>query len=226
MGSSHDKTRSVRGDRGDGQGVRQPAPARAARPARPGAAHGRGARAGERAVRPPTPPSTCRRCTRRAWSHARARARACATRSPATTRCACGSRCATPRPRAWPRSSGPRATTSARTSRRSVATSCVARLARGDVVLIDVRPGEEFEAGPHRRRPLDPDRRARAAPGGAARRPRGRRLLPRTVLRVRARGVRVYGRRGRTARRLDRGLARMAARGPAVDAASRVTRRS
>ena len=58
-----------------------------------------------------------------------------------------GSPCATPRRRAWPRSSAPLTTTSARTSRRSVARSCSSRLRAGDVVLVDVRPPEEFAAG-------------------------------------------------------------------------------
>ena len=63
----------------------------------------------------------------------------------------------------------------------------IARLRSGDVVLVDVRPTEEFDAGHIDRRPVDPARRARAAPRGAARRPRGRRLLSRPVLRLRPR---------------------------------------
>ncbi len=102
------------------------------------------ARASDQSTR--TPRSTCRRSTPQAWSRARARVRACATRSPATRRCGSGSHSATPRSRAWPRSSAPRATTSARTSRRSAATSfrpaaqrrCRARRRP---------PAEEFEAG-------------------------------------------------------------------------------
>ena len=101
----------------DGQGVCQPASAGAARPARSGAAHGRGARAGERPVErqhlaaPPGAP-------RRGYGHARsARAPASATRSPGDEVAArSGLRCATSRPRAWPRWSGPPRTTSAKTS--------------------------------------------------------------------------------------------------------------
>ena len=76
----------------------------------------------------------------------------------------------------------------------------IARLRAGDVVLVDVRPAEEFEAGHIDGRALDPDRRARAPAGRAAGRPRGRRLLPRPVLRLRARGG-PPARRRRDARR-------------------------
>ena len=100
---------------------------------------------------------------------------------------ASGSRCATSAGSS-PRSSAPRGTTWATRSRRSAARSCVARLRKGDVVLVDVRPGRGVRGRPHRGRPLDPDRRARGPPRRAARRSRGRRLLPRPVLRVRSRG--------------------------------------
>ena len=83
MDSGQAQGRAVRGDRADGQGVRQPAPARAARPARAGAAQRRRARAGERAVDRQHLPAPAGAPRRRAWSRARARARACATRSPA-----------------------------------------------------------------------------------------------------------------------------------------------
>ena len=49
-------------------------------------------------------------------------------------------------------------------------------------------PAGGVRGRPHRRRTLDPDRRARAPPGRPAGRPRDRRLLPRPVLRLRARG--------------------------------------
>ena len=49
-------------------------------------------------------------------------------------------------------------------------------------------PSRGVRGRPHRGRALDPARRARATARRAAGRPRGRRLLPRPVLRLRARG--------------------------------------
>ena len=64
----------------------------------------------------------------------------------------------------------------------------IERLRRGDVVLVDVRPSEEFEAGHiEGARSIPIDELERPA-GRAAGRPRGRGLLPRPVLRLRARG--------------------------------------
>ena len=195
-----------------GKAFASPRAARAARPAGAGAAQRRGARAGERAVDGEHLAAPAGAARRRAWSPARARARACATRSPATRRCGSGSRCATPRRRAWPRSSAPPATTSARTSRRSAARSCSTRLARGDVVLVDVRPERGVRGRAHRGRALDPARRARAPARRAAGRHRGRGLLPRPVLRLRARGGPAPARRGPHRAPARGRLARMATR--------------
>ena len=204
MSGTRREGRAVRGDRADGQGVRQPAPARAARPARPGAAHASTSSRARASSRRPTPPSTCRRCTPRAWSRARARARASATRSPATRRSAL-----------W----------------LALRDASVARLAEVERAARDYL-GEEVEAigrdelhraaaprrrrarrrppdggvrrRPHRGRALDPARRARGAPRRAAGRPRGRRLLPRPVLRLRPRGG-PHAPRGRALRAAARG---------------------
>ena len=56
------------------------------------------------------------------------------------------------------------------------------RLAAGDVILIDVRPVAEYEAGHIAGAALDPDRHLRGSAERSARRHRGGRLLPRTVL--------------------------------------------
>ena len=94
---------------------------------------------------------------------------------------------ATPLRRGSPRSSARRATTSATTSRRSAATSCSSGFA-GDVVLVDVRPAEEFDAGHIDGARLDPARRARRSASPSCPPTRDRRLLPRPVLRIRPRG--------------------------------------
>ena len=133
----------------------------------------------------PAPAGAARR---RAWSRARARARASATRSPATRRCALWL--------ALRDASAAQLAEVERAARDYLGDEVEAigrdelleRLRRGDVVLVDVRPAEEFEAG-HiegaRSIPLDElERPARRAAG----RPRDRRLLPRPVLRLRARG--------------------------------------
>ena len=139
--------RAVRGDRADGQGVRQPGPPRAARPARAGAAHRARSSRGRASSRRPTPPSTCRRCTPPVWSRASARARACATRSPATRCCALWL--------ALRDASAARLAEVERAARDYLGDDVeaigreelIARLRRGDAVLVDVRPSEEFEAG-------------------------------------------------------------------------------
>ena len=89
------------------------------------------------------------------------------------------------------------------------------RIAAGDVVVVDVRPRRRVRGRTHRRRPLDPDRPARRRHEGAPRRSRGRRLLPRPVLRVRRRR-RPPPAASRPSRAPTRGrLPRMAARRPA-----------
>ena len=187
MASEQRKAGPVRGDRADGQGVRQSTPARAARPAGAGAAQRRGARASERAVdrqRLPAPAGAPRRRDGHARSRRHARPLRARRRRGA---CASGWPCATPRRRSWPRSSAPRATTSATMSRRSGARSCWSG-SRGRRRPGRRPPGGGVRRRPHRGRPLDPARRARASAGRASSRPRGRRLLPRPVLRLRARG--------------------------------------
>ena len=77
---------------------------------------------------------------------ASATARASTTPSRARTCCSCGSSSATPPQPASRRSSEPRATTSATRWRRSAATSCSSDFVAA-VVLVDVRPAEEFDAG-------------------------------------------------------------------------------
>ena len=89
MATAAREGRPLRGDRGDGQGVRQPAPPRAARPARPGAADASTssrARAGSRRA---NASQHLQALHAAGHGHARrARAPASATRSPATRRCA------------------------------------------------------------------------------------------------------------------------------------------
>ena len=147
MDRARPEGRAVRGDRADGQGVRQPACGSSCSTCwRRRRAPSTSSRA-RAASRRRTPPSTCRRCTPRAWSRARARAPRALRAGRRRGAVGCGWRCATPRSRGWPRSSAPPATTSARTSTRSDATSCSQRLGRGDVVLVDVRPEAEYAAG-------------------------------------------------------------------------------
>ena len=87
----------------------------------------------------------------------------------------------------------------------------IERLGRGDVVLVDVRPAEEFAAGHIEGARSIPLERARAAPRRAAGRPRSRRVLPRPLLRLRTRGGPAPAGRG-PPRPATRGrLARMAA---------------
>ena len=78
------------------------------------------------------------------------------------------------------------------------------RLRRGDVVLVDVRPPDEFEAG-HidgaRSIPIDElERRLDELPGD-----RRCRLLPRAILRLAHEAVRRLHAAGRRARRLEEG---------------------
>ena len=130
-----------------GKAFASPVPARAARPARPGAAHGRGARPRERPVdgqRVPAPAGAARRGDGHARARGHERALRARRRRGAAAR---GWRCATRR--------SPRLAEVERAARDYLGEDVeaigrdelIARLRRGDVVLVDVRPAEEFEAG-------------------------------------------------------------------------------
>ena len=152
MGSRADEGRAVRGDRADGQGVRQPACGSSCSTCSPRRREPSTSSPGRAASRRRTPPSTCRRCTPRGWSRARARAPACATRSPATRRSRCGWRCATPR--------SPGSAEVERAARDYLGEDVdaigrdelIARLREGDVVLVDVRPPRSSRPGTSRAR--------------------------------------------------------------------------
>ena len=97
------------------------------------------------------------------WSPARARARASATRWPATRRCALWL--------ALRDASVARLAEVERAARDYLGEDVeaigrdelIARLRRGDIVLVDVRPRGGVRGRPHRGRTLDPARRARAS---------------------------------------------------------------
>ena len=188
MGSRAREGRPLRGDRADGQGVRQPRRGSSCSTCSPRRRATSTSSRAPAASRPRTPRSTCRRCTRPGWSRARARAPACATRSPATRRSRCGSRCATPPSpqlaeveRAARDYLGDEVDAIGRDELRRAAAQGRRRARRRP-------PGRGVRGRAHRGRALDPDRRARGPAGRAAGRPRGRGLLPRPVLRLRPRG--------------------------------------
>ncbi len=151
--------RAVRGDRADGQGLREPAPARAAGPARTGAADRRGlARASEQstantsqhlqALHTAGMVTRAREGTKVRYSLAGDQALTLwlALRDASVTQLAEVERAAREYLGEDVEAIG--------------RDELIARFGRGDVVLIDVRPGEGIRGRPHRRRALDPARRA------------------------------------------------------------------
>ena len=210
--------RALRGDRGDGQGVREPAPARADRPARAGPAHRRRAGARERPVdreRLAAPAGAARRRRRR---RASATAPACATRSPATTCCAL-----------WLALRDASATRLAEVERaaRDYLGDEVEAIGRDELLAAAAArrrrarrraPRRGVRGRPHRRRALDPDRRARASASPSC--PADREIVaycrgPFCAYAHEA--VRTPARRGPLRATARRGLARMAARRASTD---------
>jgi hypothetical protein len=81
----------------------------------------------------------------------------------------------------------------------------VARVRRGEVIVLDVRPPEEFAPGTSPA-PCRSRCRAQGAPRRAAARPHARRVLPRPLLRLRGRRRRAAARHGYAATRMDQGV--------------------